>query len=72
MVSIDEKLSFAEQCARNLGGQNPSAEAAYNLAFATLIEFIRPQAEFSSAALVFLASKRGTSTVARELLDIGL
>jgi uncharacterized protein (TIGR02646 family) len=72
MASIDEKLSSAEQFARDLGGQNPTAEAAYKQAFVALIEFIRPQAEFSLAARVFLASKRGTSIVACELLDISL
>jgi hypothetical protein len=72
MTSIEEKLSSAEQFARDLGGQNPTAEAAYKQVFETLTEFIRPQAEFSFAARVFLLAKRGTSTVARELLDIGL
>lgn len=72
MASIEEKLESAEQFAPELGGQNPTAEAAYNDALKTLIEFIQPQAEFSSAARVFLATKRGTSSVARELLDIPL
>jgi hypothetical protein len=72
MASMEKKLSSAEQFARELGGQNATAEAAYKEVFEALTEFIRPQAEFSSAARVFLASKRGTSTVAGQLLDIGL
>lgn len=72
MLSIDEKLTSAEEFSRELGGQNPFAEAAYNQLFKALNDFIQPQAEFSSAARVFIASKRGTSSVARQLIDIPL
>jgi hypothetical protein len=70
MAKMEGHLTDAELFARQLDGNNPTAEAAYNRAFATLLECIRPSSEFSAAARAFLGSRRGTSSVARELLDV--
>lgn len=72
MASMEEKLLSAELFARDLGGGNPTAEAAYVQAVAALTECIRPQAEFSSVARAFLSSKRANSCVALQLLEFAL
>ncbi|MFL6390418.1 MAG: hypothetical protein ACJ71U_23280 [Terriglobales bacterium] len=72
MASMEEKLRGAEEFARDLGGENPTAETAYKQIVAALAEYIRPDAEFSSATRAFLQSKRGTYSVARELLETPL
>jgi len=69
IASMEEKLLSAEEFARDLQGENPTAENAYKHTFAALAEYIRPEAEFSSAARAFLRSRRGSSSVACELLD---
>lgn len=72
MSKMEEQLLAAEQFTRELGGANPFAEAGYRNAVATLVDYIRPQAEFSMAARAFLSCRRATSTVADELLQTPL
>jgi len=72
MASIEEQLSDAETFARELDGQHPAAEAAYQKLVTALVRLIRPDAEFSSAARVFIGARRGTSSVAREVWEIAV
>ena len=69
MASMAEMLQSADAFYRDLERGNPTAENAYKQIVTTLAGYIRPEAEFSSAARALLKSKRGSSKVACDLLD---
>ncbi|MBV8047735.1 MAG: hypothetical protein JO171_11310 [Paludibacterium sp.] len=73
MTKMERHLEEAERRARSLGGRDTQAaekRRAFDEALRNLVDFIRSEAEFSAAARAYLSSMRGSSNVARMVLDV--
>jgi hypothetical protein len=71
MDALDKAITDADRYRQRFKGNDVTAEQAYRTAVRTIVEKIKPTAEFTAAGRAALASRRGSSDTANDLLSGG-